>query len=125
MGRIKDTIIRRQPDATGRLAFQFGQIAAVSGIARGKLRPEGTFILLAPAALAKVFESPRAIKFLTEGYRLGGKISFGISATTKFATILSALGIEHEIQAVTGDKEPKPKLLPQVQGLETQQVLPQ
>lgn len=123
VGRIKDTIIRRQPDATGRLAFQFGQIAAISGAARGVVRTESLFILLAPLGLAKVFKSPRAVKFLTEGYHIGGKTGIGISAAAKFSSILLAEGIEHEMAPVPKDESPK--LLQGLERFKTQQAIPQ
>jgi len=99
LGRIKEVVIKAQPDATGRFAVQIGQIAALTGLATGNFEETSTFILLAPFAISRAFTNPRIVKFLTDGAKSRPALKQGATFTTRLASLLGAEGVPFEIQA--------------------------
>jgi hypothetical protein len=106
--RIKGALLKGQPDATGRLAVQFGQVRAVQALAGGALlagdfERAGMFILVAPAVVSRVFRSPSFLRFISGEAKKSASAINPVTFATRMSAILTQEGIEHELV----DKRPE------------------
>ena len=98
LARIKGVVMTAQPDATGRLAVQIGQLAAIGGLATGTFPVSSAFLLIFPEAIARAFRSPRIVKFITEGAKARPGLKGGVTFISRLAALLSKEKIPFELQ---------------------------
>lgn len=98
LARIKGLILKGQPDSTGRFAVQIGQIAALASVASGKFGRRAGAILLGPEAIARAFQKPSIVRFITEGANINPKTASGLKQLTLFTTRLAVLLNKEEIK---------------------------
>lgn len=98
LARIKNVIIKHQPDSTGRFAVQIGQITALGALASGHFKGTAATILIAPYMIAKAFRNPHIVRLITEGAKSRPGLKQSVSFTTRLAAMLSNEGIPYEWQ---------------------------
>lgn len=120
LARIKGVILKGQPDATGRFAVQIGQVTAGASLLSGKFKKTALTILMVPDMIARLFRSPGAVKFITEGAKARPGTKAAVTFTTRLSALLSKEGIEHEIINPGTDISPtreNARILQQQQGV--------
>ena len=108
LARVKGVLLKGQPDSTGRLAVQIGQVRALQALAGGALiagdfEKAGMFILIAPAVISRVFRSPSFLRFVTGEAKKTSKLTNPVTFATRLSALLTKENIEHELV----DKRPE------------------
>lgn len=83
----------QQASGIGRMAIQLSQGGAVLGLATGALRRGALEMTLAPYVIARIFSSPRGLRWLSTGLQSPAGSREAITATTQLVAFLGREGL--------------------------------